>query len=102
MVQIFRWTPSSGWKKELRGSKRGDWSWATIQERVLENEIRKLRSHTKSGKRPSRSLPEDLPVDIKKPAAAIPEAQIEIAAAETPSFDLFRTHSGIDSFRKIE
>jgi SNF2 family DNA or RNA helicase len=75
---------------------------ATIQERVLENEIRKLRNQTKTGKQPSKSSAEDPPVEIRKPAAPIPEARIEIAAAETPPFDLFGTHSGIESFRKIE
>ena len=32
----------------------------------------------------------------------IPEVRLEIVAAEMPSYDLFHTHSGIESFLKIE
>ena len=73
-----------------------------IQQRVASAASRNLRRQTESEKRPSKSSKDDLPVEIKKPPTPLPEVRLEIGAAEMPSYDLFRTHAGIDSFLKIE
>jgi SNF2 family DNA or RNA helicase len=75
-----------------------------IQERLVENIIRnhkrKMDALQRASKR--RAQVSEVPVPRTKPATQIPDVRLEIAAAEMPSHDLFRTHSGIESFLKIE
>lgn len=88
-------------KRARREEKRRS-ELEAIQQRVSDASLRNLKRQTDSGKRTSKSPEEDPPVEIKKPIAPLPRVRLEIAAAEMPPYDLFRTHAGIDSFLKIE
>lgn len=89
-------------EKRVRREEKKRLELEEIQQRVSESKLRELKRQKESGKQLAKSRPEDLPAQIKKPAAPLPKVRIEIAAAETPSYDLFGTHAGIDSFLKIE
>jgi SNF2 family DNA or RNA helicase len=88
--------------KRLRREEKRRLDVEAIQKRVLDTKLRKLKQRPESRKQPTKSRAEDLPVEIKKPAAPPPKVRLEIGPAETPTLDLFKTHAGIDNFLKIE
>ena len=89
-------------EKRARRDERRRLDLAAIQKRVLDTSI---RNHKRKMDAPQRApkdrvqAPDASRTEIVTP---IPEVRLEIVAAEMPSHDLFCTHSGIESFLKIE
>jgi SNF2 family DNA or RNA helicase len=89
-------------EKRARREEKKRLEWEAIQERIAEankrNEKRKLDARRQA---PKDQSPHPA-VSKTKAVSPVPEVRLQIAAAEIPSHDLFRTHSGIESFLKIE
>jgi superfamily II DNA or RNA helicase len=89
-------------ERRARREEKKRLGWEAIQKRVAEvsqrNEKRKLAARRQA----SKDRPPHPAASNTKAVSSMPEVRLEIAAAPIPSHDLFRTHSGIDSFLKIE
>jgi SNF2 family DNA or RNA helicase len=73
-----------------------------IQQRVWETNQRNKKRPTAPQHQAPKKRPAEPPIAATKPALPIPEVRLEIGAAALPAHDLFHTHSGIESFLKIE
>lgn len=89
-------------EKRTRQEEKKRQELEAIQARVAEaekrNQFRKLDARRRASKdqAPKSALPNT------KTLSPMPEVRLEIVSAQIPSHDLFRTHSGIESFLKIE
>jgi SNF2 family DNA or RNA helicase len=83
-------------EKRARREEKKRLEREAIQKRVAEANKRKLpsRERTRKDRAPDSSA--------SRTVLPIPDVRLEIAAAQMPLHDLFRTHSGLDDFLKIE
>lgn len=89
-------------EKRVRREEKRRLESEAIQKRVLDTNIRNQKRKMDALQRAPKNRPQDPDVSRTKPVTPIPEVRLEMAAAEMPSHDLFCTHSGIESFLKIE
>jgi SNF2 family DNA or RNA helicase len=87
-------------KKSRREEKRR-LQQEVIQERIAEASKRNQKRKLEAPRAPKDRMPHPA-ISKAKAVSPMPEVRLEIAAAQIPSHDLFHTHSGIDSFFKIE
>jgi len=90
--------------KRVRREEKRRFETETIQERVADNLIRNQKRKVDAPQRAAKNRPQPSEVSAPrtKPVIPIPEVRLAMAAAEMPSHDLFCTHSGMESFLKIE
>jgi superfamily II DNA or RNA helicase len=89
-------------ERRARREEKKRLEWEAIQKRVAEASQRNKKRKLDARRQASKDQPSHPAASNTKAVSSIPEVRLEIAAAPIPSHDLFRTHSGIDSFLKIE
>ena len=89
-------------EKKARREEKRRLELEAIQQRVWEANQRNKKRPTASEHRAPKKRPASPEIATTKPALPVPEVRLEIGAVEMPAHDLFRTHSGIESFLKIE
>jgi SNF2 family DNA or RNA helicase len=88
-------------KRARRDEKRRLESQA-IQERVAQANKRNQKRKLEIQQRTPKDRSHQPAIPKPKTILPMPEVRLEIAAAQLPPHDLFRTHSGIESFLEIE
>jgi SNF2 family DNA or RNA helicase len=89
-------------EKRARRDERKRQESLAIQERVAEAALRNLKRKLEIQQRPPKDRSSQPAVSRPRTISPVPEIRLEIAAAQMPGHDLFRTHAGIESFFKIE
>jgi SNF2 family DNA or RNA helicase len=89
-------------EKRARRDERKRLESLAIQQRVAEATLKNLKRKLETQQRTPKSRPSQPAVSKLRTISPIPEIRLEIATAQLPAHDLFRTHSGIESFLKIE
>jgi hypothetical protein len=87
-------------EKRARREEKKRLEREAIQNRIAEANRRNQKRNFQSRQRPPRDRAPDS--SVSKTVLPIPDVRLEIAAAQMPLHDLFRTHSGLDDFLKIE
>jgi SNF2 family DNA or RNA helicase len=87
-------------EKRTRREEKKRLEREAIQNRIAETNRRNQKGNVQSRQR----LPKDQPPDSPVPRTVlpVPDVRLEIAAAQMPLHDLFRTHSGLEDFLKLE
>ena len=89
-------------EKEARREEKRRLEREAIQQRIAEASKRHQKRKLDAPRRAPKDRTPHPAISKAKAVSPMPEVRLEIAAAQIPSHDLFRTHSGIDSFLKIE